>query len=61
MALGSHDAAGSVQGLLGSHSGHGTDFQLPDGTVLPQPLTNEEIVGHFADAWRVVAEHHSIL
>lgn len=48
-----HDGPGSVQGLLGSNNGQATDFHLPDGTVLPQPLSNEEIVGFFADAWRV--------
>jgi T5SS/PEP-CTERM-associated repeat protein len=53
VTLGANDQAGSVKGLLGSHSGPGTDFQLPDGTVLAQPLTNEQIVGTFADAWRV--------
>lgn len=53
VALGPHDGAGSVRGLLGSHSGPGTDFQLPDGTVLHQPLSNEDIVGFYADAWRV--------
>jgi hypothetical protein len=42
-----------VQGLLGSHAGRATDFQLPDGTVLPQPLSDAEILGAFADAWRV--------
>ncbi|GEP58434.1 beta strand repeat-containing protein [Reyranella soli] len=53
VALGPHDGAGSVRGLLGSHSGQGTDFQLPDGTILHQPLSNEDIVGFYADAWRV--------
>jgi hypothetical protein len=53
VALGAHDGPGSVQGLLGSHSGRGTDFQLPDGTVLRQPLSDEEILGVFANAWRV--------
>jgi hypothetical protein len=53
VALGPQDGPGSVQGLLGTHSGQGTEFQLPDGTVLQHPLSNEEIVGRFADAWRV--------
>jgi T5SS/PEP-CTERM-associated repeat protein len=70
VALAPHDGPGSVQGLLGSHSGPGTDFQLPDGTVLTHPLSNEEIVGFFADAWRVDHDashaashwdHHAIL
>ena len=42
-----------MQGLLGSHSGQATDFQLPNGTVLAQPLSDAEILGVFADAWRV--------
>jgi hypothetical protein len=53
VALGPNHAPGSVQGLLGGHSGQASDFQLPDGTVLAQPLSNEEILGPFADAWRV--------
>ena len=58
VALAPQDGPGSVQGLLGSHSGQGTEFQLPDGTVLPHPLSNEEIVGLFADAWRVEHDTH---
>ena len=65
MSLGPNDQAGSVKGLLGSHSGPGTDFQLPDGTVLAQPLSNEQIVGAYADAWRVAGssffDHHGVL
>jgi hypothetical protein len=53
VALGPHDGAGSMQGLLGSDSGQATDFQLPDGSVLPQPLSDDQILGVFADAWRV--------
>jgi hypothetical protein len=53
VALGPHDGPGSVQGLLGSDSGQVTDFQLPNGSVLPQPLSNDQILGGFADAWRV--------
>jgi hypothetical protein len=44
---------GSVQGLLGSDSGQATDFQLPKGSVLPQPLSDDQILGGYADAWRV--------
>jgi hypothetical protein len=58
VALAPQDGPGSVQGLLGSHSGQGTEFQLPDGTVLSHPLSNEEIVGRFADAWRVDHDMH---
>jgi T5SS/PEP-CTERM-associated repeat protein len=53
VGLGPQDGAGSVQGLLGSDSGQATDFQLPNGSVLPQPLSNDQILGGFADAWRV--------
>jgi T5SS/PEP-CTERM-associated repeat protein len=56
VALGPNDGPGSVQGLLGSHSGQANDFQLPDGTVLPQPLGEADILGVFADAWRVAPE-----
>jgi hypothetical protein len=52
VALGPHDGPGSVQGLLGSNSGPASDFQLPNGTVLGRP-NGEEILGVFADAWRV--------
>jgi hypothetical protein len=60
VALGPNDGPGSVRGLLGSHSGLGTDFQLPDGTVLPQPLSEGQVLHAFADAWRV-APGHSLL
>jgi T5SS/PEP-CTERM-associated repeat protein len=53
VGLGPHDGPGSVQGLLGGNSGQATDFQLPNGSVLPQPLSNDQILGGFADAWRV--------
>ena len=53
VALAPHDGPGSVQGLLGSHGGQANDFQLPDGSVLRQPLSDDEILGVFADAWRV--------
>jgi hypothetical protein len=52
VGLGAHDGAGSVRGLLGSNSGRATDFQLPDGAVLHQP-SDAEILGVFAEAWRV--------
>ena len=52
VGLGSQDGPGSVKGLLGSNSGWSTDFQLPDGTVLYHP-SDAEILGVFADAWRV--------
>ncbi len=36
-----------------ANSGQATDFQLPNGSVLPQPLSDAQILGSFADAWRV--------
>jgi autotransporter passenger strand-loop-strand repeat protein len=44
---------GSVQGLQGEDEGQQNDFQLPDGQVLPQPLTSCELYGEYANAWRV--------
>jgi hypothetical protein len=58
--LGPHDAAGSVQGLLGSHGGPSGEFHLPDGTALPHLPSNAEIVGQYADAWRVPGGHSLI-
>jgi hypothetical protein len=52
VALGPNDGPGSIQGLLGGHSGQATDFKLPDGTILAQP-NDDEILGIFANAWRV--------
>jgi hypothetical protein len=51
--LGAADGPGSVQGLMGSNSGAAADFQLRDGTVLAGPLTPGQLLGPFADAWRV--------
>ena len=56
VALGPHDGPGSVRGLLGSNTGQtNDDFQLPDGTVLSQPLSEAEILSTFADAWTVAS------
>ena len=52
-ALSPADRPGSVQGLLGSDTGQATDFSLPDGTVLAQPVATSVLLGIFADAWRV--------
>jgi T5SS/PEP-CTERM-associated repeat protein len=53
VALGPNDAPGSVHGLLGSNTGQANDFQLRDGTVLPQPLGEQQMLGLYADSWRV--------
>ena len=55
VSLPATDGAGSVQGLLGSDSGQANDFQLPDGTVLARPLSDSELYGAFATAWRGAA------
>ena len=53
VSLGPKDGANSVQGLLGPDNGTANDFQLPDGTVLSQPLTSAELYTTFANAWRI--------
>jgi hypothetical protein len=57
VGLGSANGPGSVQGLLGSDSGQASDFQLPDGAVLAQPLSGSELYGTFAKAWSVTGEN----
>jgi hypothetical protein len=47
------DVAGGVAGLQGEAEGQQNDFQLPDGTVLPQPLTTNELYDVYGNAWRV--------
>ena len=42
-----------MQGLLGTDSRQADDFTLPDGSVLPQPLSGSELYGTFAEAWSV--------
>ncbi len=52
VSLPAQDGAGSIQGLLGSNSGQQDDFQRADGSVIAQPLSNDQIMGELADAWR---------
>jgi T5SS/PEP-CTERM-associated repeat protein len=55
-----HDP-GSVQGLLGPNSAPWSYVNLPDGTLLRHAYSNDQIVGAYADAWRVahsLFEHH---
>ena len=55
-----HDP-GSVQGLLGPNSAPWSYLHLPDGTVVRQAYSNDQIVGAYADGWRVahsLFEHH---
>src|SRR5262249_55309046 len=47
------DGPGSVEGFFGPDEGQAKDFQLPDKTVLQQPLSQEELYQEFANAWRV--------
>lgn len=43
----------SVQGLLGPRSAPWSYLWLPDGTMVRQARSNEQIVGVYADGWRV--------
>lgn len=55
-----HDPS-SVQGLLGPHSAPWSYVNLPDGTMLRQAYSNDQIVGAYADGWRAahsLFEHH---
>ena len=47
------DLAGGVAGLQGEGEGAQNDIQLPDGTVLPQPITTDTLYNVFGNAWRV--------
>jgi VCBS repeat-containing protein len=45
---------GEIAGLLGNNNGDSSDdLTLPDGTVLTQPLSFEQLYGQFANAWRI--------
>ncbi len=48
-----YEAGGTVMGLQGENEGAANDFQLPDGTVLQQPLSSATLLGEYANAWRV--------
>ncbi|MBI2740861.1 MAG: hypothetical protein HYX38_30540 [Rhodospirillales bacterium] len=55
-----HDP-GAVQGLLGPHSAPWSYVNLPDGTMVRQAYSNDQIVGAYADGWRMahsLFEHH---
>ncbi len=48
------DAGRDVRGLLGNADGDtSNDLTLPDGTVLSQPVSFEDLYGTYADAWRI--------
>ncbi|WP_052265396.1 Calx-beta domain-containing protein [Ruegeria sp. ANG-R] len=43
-----------VRGLLGNGDGDSSnDLALPDGTVLTQPISFDDLYGVYADAWRI--------
>ena len=53
IALPENAAPGSVQGFLGPDEGQADTFTLPDGTLLQQPLTQDQLYQTFANAWRI--------
>jgi von Willebrand factor type D domain/Bacterial Ig domain len=54
VTLGPNEGPGSVQGLLGNDNGNPAyDLALPDGTILPQPISSSTLYGVYANAWRV--------
>jgi hypothetical protein len=53
IAPGANDGSGALAGLLSLTTSSGNELMLPDGTPLPQPLTQSELNGPFADAWQV--------
>ena len=53
VALPADAKPGSVEGLLGPDEGQANDFELPNGTVLQQPLNQDQLYQTFANAWRV--------
>jgi hypothetical protein len=53
VTLASGDSPGTILGLLGSNDGNGNEFELPDGTVLQQPLSQQQLYKQFGDSWRV--------
>jgi hypothetical protein len=56
IGLPSDAAPGSIEGLIGPNGEPQADaFELPDGTILAQPLTTNELYQTFAQAWLVPA------
>ncbi len=50
------DGANSVQGLLGRNAGAASVYNMPDGEIISQRLSDNELLGFYADAWRVTPE-----
>ena len=47
-------AAGTLHGLFGNFDGDTTnEFELPNGTILQRPLSQDTLYNIFADSWRV--------
>src|SRR5262249_49710147 len=44
---------GAYGGLRGEDEGQKNDFQLADGTVLPQPMNAALLYGAYANSWKV--------
>ena len=52
MAGGQNNTATSLSGLVSLGGTPGNEFTLPNGVVIPQPLTSNQLA-NFANAWRV--------
>ena len=51
---GSYSGDGHVEGLLGNADGNpGNDIALPVGTVLSQPLSQQDLYNSFGNSWRL--------
>lgn len=45
---------GKVKGLLGNFNNNPKDdLAKPDGTVIPEPVSQQQLYGEYADSWRV--------
>lgn len=48
---------GQVSGIVGNNNGdRSDDIALPDGTVLQQPVSDQQLYSDFANSWRVTPE-----
>jgi hypothetical protein len=56
IAVNSSVGPSHVQGLLGSEAGAASAFQLPNGTVLSQPLSAQQLYSTFGNAWRITQQ-----
>ncbi len=45
---------GKVKGLLGNFNNNSKDdLAKPDGTVIPEPVSQQQLYGEYADSWRI--------